>query len=173
MSDLDLESVLQKHLEILANQTLELFDHEHVLAAELDALFLVVISIMIFIMQCGFAFLEAGSVRGVRSRSKLEFLFLLCRSKNTVNILIKNMLVSILCISSVPWNFKELFLHFRTPSLEPPPIGRLGGVSRMEREETSSVADQNISITQWITKSIQSGFSRYTYINILAMASNL
>ena len=65
MSDLDLESVLQKHLEILANQTLELFDHEHVLAAELDALFLVVISIMIFIMQCGFAFLEAGSVRGV------------------------------------------------------------------------------------------------------------
>ena len=29
MSDLDLESVLQKHLEVLANQTLELFDHEH------------------------------------------------------------------------------------------------------------------------------------------------
>ena len=51
MSDLDLESVLQKHLEILANQTLELFDHEHVLAAELDALFLVVISIMIFILR--------------------------------------------------------------------------------------------------------------------------
>ena len=68
MSDLDLESVLQKHLEVLANQTLELFDHEHQLAIELDALFLVVISIMIFIMQCGFAFLEAGSVRGVRSR---------------------------------------------------------------------------------------------------------
>ena len=65
MSDLDLESVLQKHLEILANQTLELFDHEHQLAVELDALFLIVISIMIFIMQCGFAFLEAGSVRGV------------------------------------------------------------------------------------------------------------
>ena len=65
MSDLDLESVLQKHLEDLANQTLELFDHEHQLAVELDALFLIVISIMIFIMQCGFAFLEAGSVRGV------------------------------------------------------------------------------------------------------------
>ena len=65
MSDFDLESVLQKHLEVLANQTLELFDHEHQLAVELDALFLVVISIMIFIMQCGFAFLEAGSVRGV------------------------------------------------------------------------------------------------------------
>ena len=32
--------------------------------------------IVVFLMQCGFAFLEAGSVR----------------SKNTVNILIKNML---------------------------------------------------------------------------------
>jgi len=41
-----------------------------------DQFFLVVIAIIIFFMQCGFAFLEAGSVR----------------SKNTVNILIKNML---------------------------------------------------------------------------------
>ena len=65
MSDLDLESVLQKHLEVLGNRALELTDHELVLAEELDALFLVVISIMIFIMQCGFAFLEAGTVRNV------------------------------------------------------------------------------------------------------------
>jgi len=41
-----------------------------------DQFFLVIIGIIIFFMQCGFAFLEAGSVR----------------SKNTVNILIKNML---------------------------------------------------------------------------------
>merc|ERR1719350_2580119 len=41
-----------------------------------DQFFLIVIAIIIFFMQCGFAFLEAGSVR----------------SKNTVNILIKNML---------------------------------------------------------------------------------
>merc|ERR1719479_692832 len=41
-----------------------------------DQFFLIVIAIVIFFMQCGFAFLEAGSVR----------------SKNTVNILIKNML---------------------------------------------------------------------------------
>ena len=46
------------------------------LAGESDKLFLLVMSIIIFFMQCGFAFLEAGSVR----------------SKNTVNILIKNML---------------------------------------------------------------------------------
>ena len=42
----------------------------------LDNLFLIVMGIVVFLMQCGFAFLEAGSVR----------------SKNTVNILIKNML---------------------------------------------------------------------------------
>ena len=65
MSDLDLESVLQKHLEVLGNKTLELTDHEHLLADELDALFLIITSIMIFIMQCGFAFLEAGTVRNV------------------------------------------------------------------------------------------------------------
>ena len=65
MSDLDLESVLQKHLEVLRNKTLELTDHELLLADELDALFLVVMSIIIFVMQCGFAFLEAGTVRNV------------------------------------------------------------------------------------------------------------
>ena len=33
------------------------------LAGESDKLFLLVMSIIIFFMQCGFAFLEAGSVR--------------------------------------------------------------------------------------------------------------
>jgi len=41
-----------------------------------DHFFLIVMGCIVFLMQCGFAFLEAGSVR----------------SKNTVNILIKNML---------------------------------------------------------------------------------
>ena len=42
----------------------------------MDSFFLIIMGIVVFLMQCGFAFLEAGSVR----------------SKNTVNILIKNML---------------------------------------------------------------------------------
>ena len=45
-------------------------------AANLDNFFLIVMGCIVFLMQCGFAFLEAGAVR----------------SKNTVNILIKNML---------------------------------------------------------------------------------
>jgi len=47
-----------------------------IVTGNLDNLFLIVMGIVVFLMQCGFAFLEAGSVR----------------SKNTVNILIKNML---------------------------------------------------------------------------------
>ena len=81
------------------------------------------------------------------------------------------MLVSILNLL-FPGILKDIF-HLRTPSLEPPPIGQLAGVSHMEREETSSVADQNISITLWTTKSIQSGSSRYICIHILVMASKL
>ncbi len=42
----------------------------------MDSFFLIIMGIVVFLMQCGFAFLEAGAVR----------------SKNTVNILIKNML---------------------------------------------------------------------------------
>ncbi|XP_069195389.1 putative ammonium transporter 1 [Procambarus clarkii] len=47
-----------------------------ILQKDLDTLFLIVFGILIFILQTGFAFLEAGSVR----------------SKNTTNILLKNML---------------------------------------------------------------------------------
>lgn len=42
----------------------------------LDSFFLITMGMLVFLMQCGFAFLEAGAVR----------------SKNAVNILIKNML---------------------------------------------------------------------------------
>eukprot|EP00092_Neocalanus_flemingeri_P006301 GFUD01006778.1.p1 GENE.GFUD01006778.1~~GFUD01006778.1.p1 ORF type:complete len:571 (-),score=137.61 GFUD01006778.1:85-1797(-) len=70
----DLDS--EKELEVLYNNSLEWKKKQQILMNSTDQFFLIVIAIIIFFMQCGFAFLEAGSVR----------------SKNTVNILIKNML---------------------------------------------------------------------------------
>ena len=52
------------------------YDPYHEKPEETDHFFLLIMSIIIFFMQCGFAFMEAGAVR----------------SKNTVNILIKNWL---------------------------------------------------------------------------------
>jgi len=63
-------------LEFLYNRSMEEKESLAILMKNTDQFFLIVIAIIIFFMQCGFAFLEAGSVR----------------SKNTVNILIKNML---------------------------------------------------------------------------------
>jgi len=70
------DSSLKTVIEKLNNQTIDDAALLSVLKQETDQMFLIVIAIIIFFMQCGFAFLEAGSVR----------------SKNTVNILIKNML---------------------------------------------------------------------------------
>ena len=53
-----------------------------------------VLGLIIFLMQCGFAFLEAGSVR----------------TKNTVNILIKNMLdclLGSLAYWAIGWGLAE------------------------------------------------------------------
>ena len=69
-------SSIKTVIEKLNNQTIDDRALLSVLKQETDQMFLIVIAIIIFFMQCGFAFLEAGSVR----------------SKNTVNILIKNML---------------------------------------------------------------------------------
>merc|ERR1712117_963050 len=66
----------EEKLELLYNNSLEEKEKLAILLNNEDEFFLIVIAIIIFFMQCGFAFLEAGSVR----------------SKNTVNILIKNML---------------------------------------------------------------------------------
>eukprot|EP00090_Calanus_glacialis_P008846 TRINITY_DN1716_c0_g1_i2.p1 TRINITY_DN1716_c0_g1~~TRINITY_DN1716_c0_g1_i2.p1 ORF type:complete len:555 (-),score=145.72 TRINITY_DN1716_c0_g1_i2:254-1918(-) len=66
----------EEKLELLYNNSLVEGKNLEILMNNTDQFFLIVIAIIIFFMQCGFAFLEAGSVR----------------SKNTVNILIKNML---------------------------------------------------------------------------------
>ena len=67
---------LKTAIETLVNKTITREKNLEFLKQETDQFFLIVVAMLIFFMQCGFAFLEAGSVR----------------SKNTVNILIKNML---------------------------------------------------------------------------------
>jgi len=67
---------MDQKVELLLNRSLDNEEEVKIIQQEADQFFLIVMSIIIFFMQCGFAFLEAGSVR----------------SKNTVNILIKNML---------------------------------------------------------------------------------
>ena len=69
--------------------------NNEILAGNLNNFFLIVMGCIVFLMQAGFAFLEAGAVR----------------SKNTVNILIKNMLdaliggVSYWAIGKLKFNF--------------------------------------------------------------------
>ena len=77
LSEMDLFNIklsnLTTQLEILNfNYT----ENKEILEGNLDNFFLIVMGCIVFLMQAGFAFLEAGAVR----------------SKNTVNILIKNML---------------------------------------------------------------------------------
>ena len=50
-------------LEMLYNDSLEEKNKLDILINNTDQFFLIVIAIIIFFMQCGFAFLEAGSVR--------------------------------------------------------------------------------------------------------------
>ena len=69
-------SALKTVIETLVNKTVKGEKDLDLVKKETDQFFLIVVAMLIFFMQCGFAFLEAGSVR----------------SKNTVNILIKNML---------------------------------------------------------------------------------
>ena len=52
-----------KKLELLYNKSLIEEKNQQILIHNMDEFFLVVIAIIIFFMQCGFAFLEAGSVR--------------------------------------------------------------------------------------------------------------
>ena len=79
-----------------------------ILKGNVDAFFLVVMGCFVFFMQCGFAFLEAGSVRYIWMYYASVFICNISsyviwnweifnfRSKNTVNILTKNMVDSLL-----------------------------------------------------------------------------
>ena len=62
--------------EVNATQVLTLEQKLASLTKSADATFIITLGLFVFLMQAGFAFLEAGSVR----------------TKNTVNILIKNLL---------------------------------------------------------------------------------
>ena len=53
----------EEKLELLYNNSLVEGKNLEILMNNTDQFFLIVIAIIIFFMQCGFAFLEAGSVR--------------------------------------------------------------------------------------------------------------
>ena len=53
----------EEKLELLYNNSLVEKKNLDILMKNTDQFFLIVIAIIIFFMQCGFAFLEAGSVR--------------------------------------------------------------------------------------------------------------
>ena len=53
----------EEKLELLYNISLVEGKNLEILMNNTDQFFLIVIAIIIFFMQCGFAFLEAGSVR--------------------------------------------------------------------------------------------------------------
>ena len=82
---------------VAANVTTTAAEHEITLEdlrMSMDAFFLIINSMLIFFLQGGFAFLEAGSVR----------------SKNTTNILIKNLL-DILLACAAFWIFGYMFAY--------------------------------------------------------------
>jgi hypothetical protein len=82
---------------VAANVTTIAAEHEMTLEdlrMSMDTFFLIINSMLIFFLQGGFAFLEAGSVR----------------SKNTTNILIKNLL-DILLACAAFWIFGYMFAY--------------------------------------------------------------
>ena len=57
------ETKYDMQLELLFNDVMNKEANLQILIKNSDQFFLIVIAIIIFFMQCGFAFLEAGSVR--------------------------------------------------------------------------------------------------------------
>ena len=71
MESLELSELMVSNLtsmiETLQNRSRKSEMDIEVLRMESDQFFLILMSIIIFFMQCGFAFLEAGSVRSYKS----------------------------------------------------------------------------------------------------------
>lgn len=69
MSAEDLDSIDDLNAEIttvateMENTTLSTEQKINILAGSMDSFFLIVMGMVVFLMQCGFAFLEAGAVR--------------------------------------------------------------------------------------------------------------
>ncbi|CAG5124631.1 unnamed protein product [Candidula unifasciata] len=81
---------ITKHFTATDNNT----NAKNELEKSLDQFFLIIMGIIVLMMQCGFAFLEAGSVR----------------SKNTTNLLMKNMLDSFVA-GIAYWTLGFAFAH--------------------------------------------------------------
>ena len=63
MEQLTADMSLQDKVDYLMNKSLHTEEEVRIIHQEADQFFLITMSIVIFFMQCGFAFLEAGSVR--------------------------------------------------------------------------------------------------------------
>ena len=72
-SDTTTEGDLAAMVKDLTDRLKATEDTQKTLAANSDQFFLIVIAIVIFFMQCGFAFLEAGSVRSVQKILPKQF----------------------------------------------------------------------------------------------------
>ena len=56
-------SEMKKTIEFLWSNLTASVERNAEISSEVDKFFLIVMAVVIFFMQCGFAFLEAGSVR--------------------------------------------------------------------------------------------------------------
>ena len=57
------EMVMKRQMELLWGNLTASLERNTEISGEIDKFFLIVMAVVIFFMQCGFAFLEAGSVR--------------------------------------------------------------------------------------------------------------
>ena len=64
----EVTSEMKRQIEALWENLNATIERSADISSEMDKYFLIVMAVVIFFMQCGFAFLEAGSVRYVNHR---------------------------------------------------------------------------------------------------------